>query len=192
MYRTTVLLAVLALTTATAKGQESPASRSQPGGSPLPPAMKVDTARLRALAYLPEGTVAFRFGEITPPCLDERPPDPRQPAEKIAALEKDLKGDASDAERYLELSELYEDDERAEHALSKARELFKQKIQVEATNGWLHCLYAVTLWTTPALAEPIARKAVELAPGDYRCWESLSVVFVRAHSGTAGSLTCLV
>jgi hypothetical protein len=106
----------------------------------------VDTVKLRQLAYLQQCFVSFETGDIFGLRLDPKTKQRVDPAKRIAELDKQIKGDPSDAERYLELSELYEDQSHWEQAVTKAHSLFKERIKAEPANGSLHARYAITAW----------------------------------------------
>src|SRR5262249_38065866 len=141
---------------------------------------QVDQAKLRKMARLPMCSLKINFGDVGGCLVDARTRNGQKPLERITELEKQLKGDASDAERDLELAGLCEDTHRArgicEAAYARARAHFKERLQAEPSNGWLHAQYAEALYPHIAEAEAQALEAVRCAPGDYRCWQALGRV----------------
>jgi tetratricopeptide (TPR) repeat protein len=155
-----------------------PPSAPQPAPRPASH-LHVDLTKLRQLAYLPIGSLAFRWDN------DDLRPEPRPPskevlAEQIAELEQALEGDESDAERYAELGRLYEIARRPEEvraaAWANARELFRQRILTDPTDGGLHGQYAMASWPHVEEMEPAALEAVRWSPEDWRCWTVLGLV----------------
>jgi tetratricopeptide (TPR) repeat protein len=133
--------------------------------------------RLRQAAKLPSLEVAVNIGFDSRhrfKLLDDGPPGP----EAIAVLRKALKGDASDAERYLQLARLYDDSresDRAGEAARKAAELFRQRLKDRPQDG------ALLVGLGQALdevdedkeEEEVLRRAVKAAPGEARPWLAL-------------------
>jgi tetratricopeptide (TPR) repeat protein len=152
----------------------------------LPPAplavasLPLDKGKLRQLAYMPNCDLRINFGDVGGLVLDSKTRKRQDPAERIAELEKELKGDASDAERDLELAGLYEQQKRSREvcdaAYARAREHFKERVQAEPTSGWLHAQYADALMPQVAAAAAQALEAVRCAAADYRCWQQLAAV----------------
>jgi tetratricopeptide (TPR) repeat protein len=148
---------------------------------PHPPAQqshRVDKTRLRKLAYLPQLSMSFNMQ-----CELGTTLDPQATAKRIVALENELQGDATDAERCAELAGLYEEDNRPEkvcdEAFAKARQLFQERIKIEPANGWLHAQLVPTLWPDAAAMEAEALEAIRCSPRDFRCWGMLGEVRFR-------------
>jgi hypothetical protein len=143
---------------------------------PRPPApnVQVDAGKLRALAHVPVVKVSFNLRdprELAGGPWHGAPPDP---AVRIAALQEAMQGDEQDAERYLELAQLYEQAgcsaEECAAAKAKARALFEERLHEEPWNGAWHAQYATALWPDSAAAEKPALEAVRLAPAEWHCW----------------------
>jgi tetratricopeptide (TPR) repeat protein len=147
---------------------------------PPPPALQVDRTKLRGMAHMPTCLLYIDFGNIGVAALDQKTGKRQDPAKRIAALQKEMQGDASDAERYLELGQLYEDEGRDKDAstaaFAKACALLKERTRLEPANGWLHAQYADALWPQIAVAETEALEAVRCAPADWRSWHALGNV----------------
>jgi tetratricopeptide (TPR) repeat protein len=153
--------------------------------------LPVNQTKLRELAHVP----CFRlrcmdFNLASGPDLSANVKERQDPAKRIATLRQSLRGDASDAESYLELSGLYQDGEHYEEACTKARDLFLQRLQADPTNGWLRAQYAGVLWTQVDEAEAQAHAAVRCAPGDWRCWKAWSVTCYRKMLTTLFGASC--
>jgi tetratricopeptide (TPR) repeat protein len=167
--------------TPVAFGRQTPTSD---GLQPPPPPVatlltSADAVRFRKLAYLPGTNTAWMFGEVKPVTLYKRPADGTA---RIAELEKGLKGDTSDAERYMELAELYSGlypNERRDEALAKALPILKKRIGIEPNNAWLHALYSHANYRNATESVAAAQEAVRLAPDDWRCWFVLSNAYGR-------------
>jgi tetratricopeptide (TPR) repeat protein len=137
----------------------------------------VDRAKLRQAAALPHVAVMFGiyFNSIDGIVLTGDEPDH---AEEIAALEKALKNDATDAARYARLSDLYSktrDKKRSEDTGQKAVELYRRQIKKEPDNARLLTELALSLdWVDDAVeTEKLLRRASQLAPRDWFCKDAL-------------------
>jgi tetratricopeptide (TPR) repeat protein len=142
---------------------------------------RVDTTELRKLAYLPSTPLSLPWDWK----LWTNDATAADKVKRIAVLEKELQGNTSDAERYAELAELYDDDDRPQEivdgAYAKARQLFRKRIKKEPANGWLHAQLAAVLWQNPEAMEAAGRQAVHCSPKDCRCWITLGkILFHRA------------
>src|SRR5262245_36893784 len=75
--------------------------------------------------------------------------DTHDVTEEIAAIRKEMHGDASDAERYLQLSRLYDKSEGNEQAgkeaLNKAIEYFRKRVEERPQDGHLLIGYGEAL-----------------------------------------------
>jgi hypothetical protein len=150
--------------------------------SPLPlqpPSHRVDKTKLRKLADLSVASVSLEWDFDS----NTNILNPQAAAKRIAVLEKELQGDATDAERYGELAELYEGENRPEKATAairdKAKQLFEERIKSEPANGWLHAQLASILWPDEAAIEMEALEAVRCSPKDYRCLQTLGGIRFR-------------
>jgi hypothetical protein len=173
MRRTALLFVALVLFQNAALAQSPLPSYVPPPPPSAPTQWKVDLQQLRKLACLPSCNFMV---DVDGANLSEfqKANDLKDAVKRITALEKEMKGDATDAERFMALGELYDDDARCEHAWTQARELFKRRLQVEPDNGWLHAQYSLAICQNAAEAEAEARMAVRLAPKDWRCRKMLS------------------
>jgi tetratricopeptide (TPR) repeat protein len=93
--------------------------------------------------------------------------------EKIETLTKQCKGDLSDAERYLELSSLYDEiksQELSDQAADKAVGLFRKRVDLQPNDTQLSVNFARALLAANKTneAEVILRKAVRLEPKQWR------------------------
>jgi tetratricopeptide (TPR) repeat protein len=141
--------------------------------------LPVNQTKLRDLAHVPLFGLTIEFNLVPGASLNPKVKEQRDPAQRIAALKQSMRGDASDAERYLELAGLYQDAEHYEEAYNKARDLFLERLQAEPTNGWLRAQYASVLWMQVDEAEAQAHAAVRCAEGDWRCWSAWSKTCYR-------------
>lgn len=160
-------------------------------------AAEFDRAKLRELAQLPTLTFLFGVGVNSEDGVVLMGEKVDAPAE-IAVLLKQMKGDASDAERYQRLARLHamqQQKDEGKQARAKATELYRQRVQAEPKNGYALAQLAQTLEV--AEAEPLLRQAVKLSPDDWRCWVELAkcldaraveVLFGDAMKGPAASL----
>jgi tetratricopeptide (TPR) repeat protein len=139
-------------------------------------ALTVDKARLRDLLNLPTVSVQFGVGMIG--IEVEQDPKPEDARKQIEKLKEQLQGNASDGQRYLELSRLYgaiNEKEQTRQSGRKAVDLLRQQLANEPRNGRLHASYDEALQATLQISDALreAETAVELAPGDARCWTTL-------------------
>jgi tetratricopeptide (TPR) repeat protein len=93
-------------------------------------------------------------------------------ADDIAAVEKSLKGDASDGPRLLNLVELYakvKDKKKAEAAREKALALYREQVKARPDDGKLLGELGMALYLKDDNdeAEQTLRRALELAPKDW-------------------------
>lgn len=137
-------------------------------------AEEFDRARLRGLVQLPTLTFLFGVGVNSEDGIVLMGEKVDAPAE-IAALLKQMKGDASDAERYHRLARLYSlqlQKDESKQARARATELYRQRAKADPRNGYALAQVAQTLEV--AEAEPLLRQAVKLSPDDWRCWVELA------------------
>jgi tetratricopeptide (TPR) repeat protein len=108
-----------------------------------------------------------------------------EPAQKLALEQKKLSGGPADADVYLELRALYleceKDDKKAKEMMTKAEALLRPYVQTtDAKQAYLLTLYGTVLEALTdnpwADCEKLARRAVALAPQDWRCWAYLAHV----------------
>jgi tetratricopeptide (TPR) repeat protein len=102
----------------------------------------------------------------------------RDPSAEIAEWQKKLKGNADDAYVYGVLGRLYAakgDEEEGKKATKKSIELYRQSVRSNPADG--RALYGLANALADARetkeAESVRRKAVEVAPDDWRNWNAL-------------------
>lgn len=163
-----------------------------PGTPPDP--QRVNKARLREVAEIPDSgyfpawdTGASRSGEKKP-APDEIEWD--TPA-RIEALQKGMKNEPGDAERWIELGALYDDDgekEKAREAFERAAALFREQSKAKPGDAGLLARLSLALGYADqdAEAEAVARQATALAPNEPRAWIALGWAL---HSRASRALT---
>jgi tetratricopeptide (TPR) repeat protein len=137
----------------------------------------------RRLVRLPTISMTFGFSFTAREGLSLMD-DTTDPETDLATVRNDLKGDASDAERYLNLQQLLRrarDDAGASNACLKSVALFRQRLgaqpdDVTALTGLGEALTAVA---EEAEAESVLRKAVRIAPRDPKAWIALGVLLEK-------------
>jgi tetratricopeptide (TPR) repeat protein len=97
---------------------------------------------------------------------------------RISEIEKELTTDASDAERYESLGDLYSsvnDLKDAATAWSTASGLYRRRVELQPENGLLLAGFGRALQHTDRApeAESILRRAVQIEPKQWRCWVAL-------------------
>lgn len=113
------------------------------------------------------------------------------PAE-VAAVEKAMTGDARDAERYFELSKLYrkaKDTAKAQDACDRAIPLYLRWLDTEPDRVQSLVALGELLWAADQTdkSETVLRRAVRVAPREWRAWISLGQVLGdRAVEALAG------
>jgi tetratricopeptide (TPR) repeat protein len=142
-----------------------------------------DRGKLRAAAYLPSVTHTAQLASAD---LFRRGPDGKKIdfAVKAAELRQRLAGTPADAQGYLDLAECYacvNDQGRRVEAAGKAEELLRPRLQTsDSADGPLLAAYCEALIVLRPKSlkerEQWARRAVKLAPGDWRCWFQLGSV----------------
>jgi tetratricopeptide (TPR) repeat protein len=142
-------------------------------------AQQVDKEKLRKLARFPSMSFEFRLNFVAHSEFAAAEQKPK--TEEIAALQKEMKGDASDAERYQRLGELYlrlEDSVRAQESFVKAADLYRRQVESKPNDGRLLTQFGNALWFAGKgeEAETALRQAVKVAPQERQGWESLGQV----------------
>jgi tetratricopeptide (TPR) repeat protein len=140
----------------------------------------IDKERLRKLAQIPTPVInlSIKYNEAYGFYLGWTRPDEMIEA---TALQRSLRGDASDAAAYYRLGKLCQSMllfQEARNSYAKAAALFFQQISARPGDGWLRAQYADSWYQSAeknrrAEAEPPLRQAVQLAPNDWRCWAAL-------------------
>jgi tetratricopeptide (TPR) repeat protein len=168
---------------------DPPPALTEPGASPeqestAPPPLlsekktpkKVDKDKLRELARVPRATshFEFTFAEDDP---ESEAKEKENQIKRIGELEKAMQGDASDAERYLKLASLYEDESKQAQARAKAAELLLKRVETEPENAKLHWQYSGLLQADDPEAEKHAQEAIRLSPGTWRYWINLGATY---------------
>lgn len=153
------------------------------------PAAAVDKAKLRRAAPLPKVTAKAGVGFNAARGLTfggEKP----DPAIQLAALQKELRGDDSDAERYDKIGDLHAElkqSDRADQARGKAADLYRRRLAARPDDADALTKLGSLL---PALeqgaeGEALLRRAVEAAP---RAWKPLVALGERLESRAMGAL----
>lgn len=179
MPRYIITLSVFLFTTSLLPAQEPPPMPKLIGTPQTTEAKawKIDEAKLRKTVRLPH--IAIEVGIIFN--SEEGfvfPGATEKAATEIVALKKALKGDHSDAERYLQLGLLYrkvKDKEEAKLAYQKAEKLFRDQIKEKPADGLLLTRFCESFtgdWKDGE-EEALLRQAVRLSPKEWRCWLAL-------------------
>jgi tetratricopeptide (TPR) repeat protein len=97
---------------------------------------------------------------------------------EIATLRKELRGDASDAERFTRLVTLYakaNDKTNSAAAAGKALERWRQRVELQPDKGPLLTQFGESLSGAEKYeeAESVLRKAARIAPAEWKCWIAL-------------------
>ena len=135
----------------------------------------VDAAKLRQAVPLPEVTFGFGYQATNGLIISNNEQD--QTAQS-AALKKSLTGGAEDAGRWQQLGLFYyqtKDMAASKQAYAKASALYLAQTQKQPGNEPLLVQYGVVLNASEASAqaEPLLRRAVQLAPQDAEAWAVL-------------------
>ncbi len=114
--------------------------------------------------------------------------------EKIAEIEKELKGDATDVERYGRLASLYYragQSAKGKAALLKAVALFRKQLaqHPDDTTIQLHLAAALFDAEESKEAETLARRIVKDHPNDWRAWLTLGGILHSKSSQAIKGLT---
>ncbi|MHB8523446.1 MAG: tetratricopeptide repeat protein [Limisphaerales bacterium] len=150
--------------------------------SSLGAALETGKTRLLRLVQLPhvDASVAVGFNPAFGFFLasDDQKPDATEIAEGIAALKKEVTGESADAARYERLGDLYsvsDDSTNAHLAYAKAVALYRKRVEQQPENGGLLAEFGEALEGVEkhTEAESVLRKAVRIAPEDWKCWTSL-------------------
>ena len=156
----------------------------------------INPATLRRLVVLPavDVTVGFTFSDRGFALMSFGSPAPENFPSEITALRQQMRGDASDAERYVRLGELYDDADDETNgcrAYAQAVELYRPQADAQPANGPLLTQFGTALWlaeqdarVSSADAEQLLRKAVTVAPRDWECWAGLGD-FLEGQAGKA-------
>jgi tetratricopeptide (TPR) repeat protein len=136
-------------------------------------AQEVDKVRLRQASHLPTFALLAGVGFNSEEGLVLMGDSRDFPAE-IAALEKALKGDDSDAERYYRLGRLYDKikDKKAEAAANKAVELYRRQLQARLDDGRLLADLGRALDAAGKgdEADATLTRATQVAPKEWSPW----------------------
>jgi tetratricopeptide (TPR) repeat protein len=133
--------------------------------------------KLRSLAKLP--SVAFQADWTFDPergfTIGEHN---RDFSTEIDNLQKDLKGDSSDASKYYQLGRLYSDSgdyASAQEAWTKAVELFRNDFERQGDNGDFLLEFGKSLSNIGKRdeAENVLRRATRVSSSDWKCWVTL-------------------
>ncbi|MHB8520552.1 MAG: tetratricopeptide repeat protein [Limisphaerales bacterium] len=151
----------------------------------------IDPAKLRRLVELPEVNVSFgvgyydtRFVSFHGCTRSGNSESPGQAQTDIAALRRQLKGDATDAARYSRLGDLYsdaDDSTNSDRAYRQAVELYRPQANEQPTNARLLVDFGQALsdGNQDAESEQVFRQAVRVAPDQWKCWTGLGGALER-------------
>ena len=144
-------------------------------------AQTIDQSKLRDAIKLPLLPVEFDFHFSSRNADDD-------PKASMAALQKSLRGSASDAPIYMKMGDLYSADpandvQQAQAAYRKAIPLFRKQIERQPRDGWAMSQLGTDLWEVGqnTEAEKLLRESVLVAPNDWRVWAELGK-FVQKHA----------
>ena len=174
---------------------EAGASPEQESTAPPPPLSekktpkKVDKDKLRELARVSCQKWTFRFLRTSDP-FKKTDKEKEVVAKKIAELKKKLRVNENDAESYLELSELYEDEEKVKEACAKAVELFERRIQSESENGRFHIQFAKALIGVRDFleAENQLLEGIRISPQEWWIWQALGSFYAARAAASCQNL----
>lgn len=143
------------------------------------PAGSVDKAKLRELARLPTVPLIFGYGVSTISGFEYAETSSPDRKVEIARLQKQMKDDPSDAERYILLGRHHNMGKRekeAKECWSKAIAICRQQLREHPDDtSWLIRLGdALTHDGQAREAEPLLRRAVKEAPKEWRGWLALA------------------
>ena len=146
--------------------------------TPFAQAGGIDKAKLRKLAELPEVSASFCINYSTTLgfYFNGNKPDPLA---EVARIRKQLKGDASDAERYLRLSWLYSKagrEKEADEADTKVIALCRKQMREHPDDMRCLALLGEALVRSGEIkeGETVLRRAVKEAPKEWRAWLALA------------------
>ena len=144
-------------------------------------AQTIDQSKLRDAIKLPQLAIEFDIHFSSRNASDD-------PNASMTTLQQSLRGSASDAPIYMKIGDLYNSDPlndvpRAKAAYRRAIPLFRKQIERQPRDGWAMSQLGTGLWESDenAEAEKLLRKAVLIAPNDWRVWAELGK-FVQKQS----------
>jgi len=172
-------------------GLSNPEPSSSEESTALPPPLPeaktpqiVDKDKLRELARVPRQN--WSFGSLSTPANAQKMEKEKETTTKrIAELQESVEGNDSDAEKYVELGDLYEDAEKSKDACAKAVKLFARRVQSECENGQFHVQYAKALVGIGDFqeAERQALEGIRFSPKEAACWQALGCLyFARSYA----------
>ncbi|HZT80522.1 MAG TPA: tetratricopeptide repeat protein [Gemmataceae bacterium] len=135
----------------------------------------VDRDKLRQAAWMPKVSVMAGIGFNSADgfaMMGEK----RDLKPEIAALRKQLKGGADDADRYFRLAELCDrdkDQKAAQEAYAKAAGLYRELLRAKPDNSRLLTRLAICLEDNDPQKETLLRRAVAVGPKDWEAWIAL-------------------
>jgi len=153
--------------------------------------------RLKKLLKLPSVSLEAGFSLNSEDGLSLAPSKAEDPKE-ISVIQKQLKGDSSDAERYCRLGELHRrnnDVKRAEECYKRSAELFRRQVATRPDDPEVLARFGRALWAAGQddEAESMLRRAVQIDPRCAVCWQDLGHYFESAakralvNSGESGA-----
>ncbi len=97
---------------------------------------------------------------------------------QITALRKEMQKDASDAELYLSIAQLYSsinESAKAKFNCNRAADLYRKQLETQVDDGVLLANFGEALAGAgkPSEAESILRRAARTAPKEWKCWVAL-------------------
>ena len=139
----------------------------------------VDKAKLRELAHLPTIQMWFGFGFSTISGFEYVGMLKSDHLAEIARLQKQMQGDAGDAERYILLGRhcnLAKREQEAKESWSKALAICRQQVREHPKDtNWLIRLGEALIYNEATKeAETLLRRAVQEAPNEWRAWLALA------------------
>ena len=146
-------------------------------------ARAVDRDKLRKAVSLPLDEVKVGFGFNDRGGFTQST-KPRPRPEEIAEIEKNLKGDVTDAERYYDLASLYSragQRAKAEQAGRKCITLLRKQMEERPDDNTTRILLAQALQVVEELqeAEVLLRRVVKDCPKDWHAWVELGQLLAK-------------
>lgn len=140
----------------------------------------VDKVELRRAMHLPKISIIVAYGVSPRGNFSNFSETPPQPA-KIAEIEKELKGDATDAERYGRLAKLYyraKQPAKGKQAYRKAVSLFRKQLEQHPDDPACRLRLADALEYVEEMeeAETLVRGVVKECPDNWRAWLALGEI----------------
>jgi tetratricopeptide (TPR) repeat protein len=131
--------------------------------------------KLRQAAWMPSVTIMAGVGFSSEGgfSMMHEKPDPKP---RIESLSKQLRGDDSDADRYLRLSRLHSqagDTKAAKEARKKAEASYRRLLKVKPDDGLLMTRLADCLRQDDPETERLLRQAVNVPSGGWEAWMAL-------------------